>query len=91
MKNPIENDRSSTFCLFLSLGMACFLKLQVDATNELDDHYPTIIGSNAEPYNDPLTDEGGTDEYAWWNYGLADCSAPPAPLDRRTRARDPAH
>ena len=83
---PVESDRQATICTFLARGFANFLKLQVDSSRELEDNYvEAIIGSNigdgsdvdASPGHtqDTLTQEGGTDRYAQWYYGLNDCTA----------------
>ena len=82
---PVESDRKSTIATFLARGFAKILKIQVDSCTELEDNdEEAIIGSNAgdgsygdyDPryLDDSLTCEGGTDRYAWWHYGLEDCS-----------------
>ena len=73
-----ENDRKSTVAMFLARGLANFLKLQVDSCKELEDNYDeAIIGSIPDDdstcasdtgyVEDTLTDEGGTERYAWWH------------------------
>ena len=76
-ENPVENERHSTIDLFLARGLANFLKLQVDVIRELETNYDDLTGSidPADVFADPLTDEGGTAEAAYWNYGVDSCTA----------------
>ena len=53
----------------MARGLAVFI-FQVNAILELENHYACI---DDEMYDDPLTDEGGTVQDAYWNYGLEEC------------------
>ena len=73
--NPRKNVRKATFGMFLSCGMADLLKLHVDVMNELDNNYEVSADYDPDPpleHRDPITDEGGTKEYAYWNFGLSE-------------------
>ena len=73
---PVGHDRASTIDMFLDRGLANFLNFQVDAIEELSFNYDDLTSSmdEADIFPDPITDEGGTSEHAYWIYGLECCT-----------------
>ena len=69
---PVENDRTSTIAMFPSRVFANFLKLQIDASNALEEHYIRISEPDAN-YDGWLHGEGGTLEDAGWGFGVEHC------------------